>query len=180
MRTIYFHGSTSQVIVIYMPADGCLRVLDPRRGDQITYAQRSRILVEAVPLSDLSNIIVNGQTAKLPFLAEPEHSWCYYYAKAELAYQQQDWKQVIELIDEATSSGYSPEDPFEWLPYIEAQALTGNIRAAREVSSMTLEEEPSIRKGLCQVWTRVQAEGAAQSEREESMQHVLEALQCPP
>ncbi|HEU0296109.1 MAG TPA: hypothetical protein VFR47_25455 [Anaerolineales bacterium] len=181
MRTIYFHGSTSQVVVIYMPANGCLRVLDPLRGDQVTYAQRSRVLAEAIPLSDLSNIIVNnGSTAKLPFLAEPEHSWCYYYARAELAYQQQDWKQVIELIDEATSLGYRPEDPFEWLSYIEARALLGDLQIAQEISSTVMREEPSVRKGLCQVWKRVQAEGAARSELEESAYQVLTELQCAP
>jgi hypothetical protein len=181
MRTIYFRGSTSQVVVIYMPANGCLRLLDPLRGDQVTYAQRSRILAEAIPLSDLSNIIVNnGPTAKLPFLAEPEHSWCYYYARAELAYQQEDWKQVMKLVDEATSLGYHPEDPFEWLSYIEARALLGDIQIAQEISSTVLKEEPSIRKGLCQVWKRVQAEGAARNELEESAHQVLTELQCAP
>ena len=179
MRSIYFHGSTSQVIVIYMPKDGCLRVLDPRRGDQITYAQRSRDIAQAVPLSDLSNIMLNTtQTVKLPFLAEPEHSWCYYYEKAELAHQGQNWQQVISLVDEAISLGYRPEDPFEWLSYIEAQALMGNIQTAQKVSRTALAEQPNIRKGLCQLWQRVQ--GAAQSQLQEDAQDVLSELQCAP
>jgi len=181
MRTVYFHGSTSQVIVIYMPENGCLRVLDPLRGDQITYAQKSRLLVEAVPLSDPSNIIVNyAQTAKLPFLVEPKHTWCYFYAKAELAYQQQDWKQVIERVDEAISLGYRPADSFEWLSYIEAQALIGNVETAQELSMTILAENNSIRKGLCEVWKRVQAEGLARSEMEERVHQVLTNLQCVP
>ena len=181
MRTVYFHGSTSQVIVIYMPENGCLRVLDPLRGDQITYAQKSRLLVEAVPLSDPSNIIVNyAQTAKLPFLVEPKHTWCYFYAKAELAYQQQDWKQVIDHIDEAISLGYRPADSFEWLSYIEAQALMGNVETAQELSMTILAENNSIRKGLCEVWKRVQAEGLARSEMEERVHQVLTNLQCVP
>ena len=32
-RTTRFSGSTSQAVVIYMPANGCLRVLDPARGE---------------------------------------------------------------------------------------------------------------------------------------------------
>ena len=181
MRTVYFHGSTSQLIVIYMPENGCLRVLDPLRGDQITYAQQSRFLVEAIPLSDPSNIIVNyAQTAKLPFLAEPKHTWCYFYAKAELAYQQKDWKQVIERVDEAISLGYRPADSFEWLSYIEAQALIGNIETAQELSMTILAQNNSIRKGLCEVWKRVQAEGLARSEMEERVHQVFTDLQCVP
>ena len=135
IRRVSFHGSTSQVLVIYMPQNGCLRVLDPARGDEVTYGNQSRFLVDAIPLSDLSNIIVDpNQAAKPPFLPEPEHTWCYYFAKAELARQQGNWNQVIDLIDEAGSLGYEPEDPLEWLTYIEAQARTGNIEDARTAS----------------------------------------------
>ena len=36
-RTVTFHGSTSQVIVIYAPQNGCLRVLDPVYANVQTY-----------------------------------------------------------------------------------------------------------------------------------------------
>ncbi|HLO18191.1 MAG TPA: hypothetical protein VK206_25390 [Anaerolineales bacterium] len=165
IRRVNFHGSTSQVLVIYMPQNGCLRVLDPERGDQITYGRQSGFLVDAIPLSDLSNIIVTAnQTANIPFLSEPKHTWCYYFAKAELARQQGQWDQVIDLIDQAKSLGYKPEDPFEWLTYIEAQALTGNINVAEKVSNDAFKQDNGIRKGLCEVWKRVQAQGPAGSE----------------
>lgn len=165
MRTVYFHGSTSQMVVIYMPKNGCMRVLDPTRGDQIIYAQRSRFLVEAVPLSDPSNIILDdAQVATLPFLTEPKHTWCYFYAKAELAYQKKDWKQVVDLVDEAISLGYSPEDSFEWLSYIEALARIGKVEPAQNLSNTILARDNSIRKGLCQVWNRMQAEGVVLNE----------------
>jgi hypothetical protein len=160
IRRVSFHGSTSQVLVIYMPLNGCLRVLDPARGDAITYAGQSRFLVDAIPLSDLSNIVVDtNQAVKPPFLSEPEHTWCYYFAKAELARQQGDWDQVIVLMDEARSLDYAPEDPFEWLTYIEAQARTGNIEAAKKTSEDAFEQQKRIRRGLCELWKRVQAAG---------------------
>jgi hypothetical protein len=162
VRRVSFYGSTSQALVIYMPRNGCLRVLDPARGDEVTYGRQSRYLVEAIPLSDLSNILVDAdRTAQLPFLAEPEHTWCYYFAKAELARQQGDWEQVVALIDEAKTLGYRPEDPFEWLTYIEAQAMMGNIKDARETSHIAYRLDEGLRKGLCEVWKRVQATGNA-------------------
>ena len=180
MRTIYFHGSTSQAIVIYMPEQGCLRVLDPVRGDQVAYARESRFLVEAIPLSDPANILFEQpqQTPHLPFLAEPKHSWCYFYAKAELAYQQKDWQQVIDLIDRATSLGYRPEDSYEWLSYIEAQAITGSIETARELSNTALAEDKNIHKALCEVWKRAQANGPELSGLQEQAQQVFADLQC--
>jgi hypothetical protein len=162
-----------------MPQNGCLRVLDPERGDEITYGKQSRFLVNAIPLSDPSNIILDShQTVKIPFLSEPDHSWCYYFAKAELAYQQGDWKKVVDLIDEAKSLGYKPEDPFEWLAYIEAQALTGNIEGAEKLSKDAFKQEDGIRKGLCEVWKRVQAQRRAGGADDLRLNQILSDYQC--
>jgi hypothetical protein len=174
IRRVSFQGSTSQALVIYLPQNGCLRVLDPRRGDENTYDRQSHFLVEAIPLSDLSNIIVDAeQTAQIPFLAEPEHTWCYYYARAELAYQQGNWDQVVTLIDEAQSLGYSPEDPFEWLTSIEALAMTGDIEAAEKLSGRAFKQNNTIRKGLCEVWVRVRSQ-----EANTHIDRILSELQC--
>lgn len=179
IRRVSFRGSTSQVLVIYMPQNGCLRVLDPARGDEITYGGQSRFLVDVIPLSDLSNIIMDtNQTAKPPFLSEPEHTWCYYHAKAELARQQKDWNQVIDLMDEARSLGYEPEDPFEWLTYIEAQALAGSMETAQEVSENALKHENRIRKGLCEIWKRVQTSEGVANENIGRINQMLSELRC--
>jgi hypothetical protein len=176
IRRVGFQGSTSQVLVIHMPQNGCLRVLDPARGDEVTYGRQSRFLAEAIPLSDLSNILPADQTPRIPFFTEPEHTWCYYYAKAELAYQHDDLDQVIGLIDKATALGYDPEDPFEWLTYIEAQAIAGDLDAAEKISRTAMEQDNGIRRGLCEVWKRVQAtdSGAAAARADQ----ILSEIQC--
>jgi len=179
MRRVSFQGSASQVLVIYMPKNGCLRVLDPERSDDVTYGKQSRFLVNAIPLSDLSNIMLDSdQTVRIPFLMEPEHTWCYYFAKAELAYQQSDWKKVVDLIDEAKSLGYEPEDPFEWLTYIEAQALMGNIEAAEKLSNDTFKQADGIRKGLCEVWKRVRTHDHAGNADDLPLDQILSDFQC--
>ncbi len=179
-RTIDFRGSTSQAIVIYMPKNGCLRVLDPARGDEITYSRQSRFLVDAIALSDPTRIIAAdaNEIAKLPFLSEPEHTWCYYHAKAELARQKSNWNQVSDLINEAISIGYEPEDQFEWLTYIEAQAMIGNIEAAQKLSSEAFARDKGIREGLCQVWKRIQLQVDAGGDAEASADQSLSDYQC--
>jgi len=178
-RTVDFRGSTSQAIVIYMPRNGCLRVLDPARGDNKTYDNQSRFLVNAITLSDPTHIILDtNEIAKLPFVSEPEHTWCYYYAKAELARQKGDWNQVSDLIHDAISLGYQPEDPFEWLPYIEAQAMIGDMIAAEELSNQTLSKDKGIRAGLCEVWKRIQLQVDAGSEAEMRINQLLTDFRC--
>jgi hypothetical protein len=178
-RTVDFRGSTSQAIVIYMPRNGCLRVLEPASGDEITYAGQSHFLVDAIALSDPTLINVDAnEIAKLPFVSEPDHTWCYYYAKAELARQKGDWKQVNDSIDEAMSLGYQPEDAFEWLTYIEAQAMIGDIITAEELSDKTLAEDKGIRAGLCELWKRIQLQVDAGSEAQMRVNQLLSDFRC--
>jgi hypothetical protein len=179
MRGANFYGSTSQAVVMYMPKNGCLRILDPALGDQYTYAGLSKYLVDAIPLSDTSRIAVDANsTMGIPFLKEPKHQWCFYYAKAELARQKKEWKEVIHLMDEAKASGYQPTDLFEWLPYIEAQAITGNLDDAEKMSVELLKDEKRINQGLCQVWKRVQAQIPAGSAAESRIHGILFQFAC--
>jgi hypothetical protein len=178
-RTVSFKGSTSQAIVIYMPRNGCLRVLNPVWRDEITYSRQSRFLVDAIPLSDPSNIITNNdQTVKLPFLTEPNHTWCYYYAKAELARQKGDWNQVNDLISEAIAFGYQPEDVFEWLTYIEAKAAIGDIESAEKLSTDAFAQAKGIGDGLCLVWKRIQLQVDAGSESATRVNQLLSDYRC--
>ena len=89
-----------------------------------------------------------------------------------------DWKKVIDLIDEAKSLGYKPEDPFEWLTYIEAQALTGNMEAAEKLSNQAFKQDNGIRRGLCEVWKRVQAQVHARNEDLTLVNQILSDFQC--
>jgi hypothetical protein len=179
LRTVHFDGSTSQVIVIHMPANGCLRVLGSDWNDEVTYGRMPDHLVKAIPLSEPDLIHVDaGATPHLPFSPEPEHRWCYFYTKAELARQKQDWEQVNQLLAEATSLGYYPADPIEWLPFIEARAMTGNMQAAEQLSEDAIETDRRVRNGLCQVWER-----ALRSQAQVDSVRVKESLnryQCAP
>lgn len=181
MRSESFYGSTSQAIVIHMPPNGCLRVLDPALGDENTYARESRYLLDAIPLSRPDLIAVDStQTPQLPFLREPEHTWCYYFAKAELARQKGNWAQVTELFRQANSQGYKPGDAFEWLVFIEAHAMTGEYEQAYTLADDALADDPKVRRGLCQVWKRVQSNGPARGDSLQQIADVLQKLDCPP
>jgi hypothetical protein len=161
-RTVEFNGSTSQVVVIYVPSNGCLRVLDPSLGDAQTYSKFPDSLTAPIALSDPSRIIADAPQPRLPnppFDTEPAHTWCYYYEKAELARQQQNWTQVAQLAAESAQQGLAPEDVFEWLPFIEGYARTGDVQAAEDISHSAWNAEPKLHRGLCILWQRLQTDG---------------------
>jgi hypothetical protein len=166
-RIVNFNSNTSNAVVIYMPQNGCLRVLDPQRGDLVIYSHLPDSLTNAIPLSDTSRIITNpSQPARPPFFPEPEQGWCYYFAKAGLANQQGDYEATSALAKEAFTLGLQPEDPYEWLVFVEAYAMNGEIAQAEEISNTVLAEGGKTLKAVCQVWEQVQAqahEGGAEA-----------------
>lgn len=186
-RTVNFSSSTSQAITIYMPTNGCLRVLDSSQGDLEIYAKLSKVLTDAIPLSDPSRIITNTSTTATPmFFPEPKHEWCYYFTKAGLANQLNDYQKVVSLGDEAMSLGYKPTDQNEWLVFIKAYAITGDLQTAKKISNAALAEDARIRRGLCTVWNQVQTHGTVlsvskdQEGNEEEISQVLLSFQCNP
>jgi hypothetical protein len=178
-RTVPFHGNTSQTIVIYMPRGGCLRVLDPSRGDIEIYAKLPAVLTNAIPLSDPSRIITKPNPAATPvFFSEPKHEWCYYFTKAELAQQMDDYPKVVSLGDEAVSLGYKPTDQNEWFVFIKAYALTGDISTAEALSSAALAKDARVRRGICSAWQQVQIRGREGSEDE--IKRIILSFECSP
>ncbi|HVN16972.1 MAG TPA: hypothetical protein VMT73_14610 [Anaerolineales bacterium] len=180
LRTVNFHGSTDSALVILVPENGCLRVLDPALGDAETYEKESNFLLQAIPYSNPSQIITNASQPNLPnppFINEPSHTWCYFYEKAELARQTGDWEEIVKLAKQAGSLGEKPEDVFEWLPFIEADAHTDNLDEAVKLSQDSVKSAARVRKGVCNVWKRIQAQVPEGSERASEM---LQEFGCLP
>jgi len=178
-RTVTFRGSTSQAVVIYMPQNGCLRVLDPTRSDLVVYAKLPDVLVNAIPLSDTSRILTNTSRPAIPmFFAEPKHEWCYYFAKSELAQQINDYQTIVSLGNKAISLGYEPTDQNEWLVFIKAYALTDDIPTAKTLSMAALGKDIRIRRGVCSAWKQVQTRAPARNKYE--VEQILLSFKCSP
>jgi hypothetical protein len=176
-RTVSFYGNTSQAVVIYMPRDGCLRVLDSSQGDMETYSRLPEVLKQAIPLSAPSRIITNPEKTATPmFFSEPKHEWCYYFTKAELAQQVGDYPQVVLLGNEAVSLGYQPTDQNEWLVFIKAHALTGDLQTAESISDAALKEDARVRRGICSAWQ--QALNRSPIERKNEIERMLSKFEC--
>jgi hypothetical protein len=182
VRNFIFSGNTSQMIVIKKPADGCLRVLTPDDYVDLTLKEKSlEFWQAATPLSNLNQIIPETDSpANLParyFGTEKTGQWCYYFEKADLARQQLNWQQVINLYTQAESKGYKPLNVYEYVPLIQAYVQTGNIQKAAEISQ-TLDLSEELTKGVvCDTWNKLTKDHSL-STSEESITHVLSDLQC--
>jgi uncharacterized membrane protein len=105
-------------------------------------------------------------------------SWCYYFEKADLARQQNDWQQVIELGEEGFASGDYPNDPLERFPFIEAYAHTGDWQRALEQSRLAAGVAPVYEIVVCRLWERIAVEAPAGSPRDAAVQTIWTENRC--
>jgi len=157
-RTTNFQGNTSQSVVLFKSANGCLRVLDKKYGTRETVPEVSYLLVDAIPLSDLSRIKADAPQPVLDhrlFGDEPAHDWCYYYEKAELARQNEKWEEIVYLYNQASEAGVSTYLPVENLPFIEAYANLGQWDASRQLTYQSLNAQPDLCPALLSLWQRI-------------------------
>ncbi len=139
-RTIRSHTFTidyGNALVISQPdPSACVHVLDARWPD-LSAADKSAFLLIA-PKTKIENVMTDAEPAQVPeriFGAEPTHDWCYYYQKADLARQVEDWQAIANLNQQAASLGLHPNDQIEWMPFLQAAAVLGDEKQVKQIST---------------------------------------------
>lgn len=135
-RGNYLERDFGNVLVVTQSnPDSCVRFINGASPELNSYDD-GRITMVA-PYSKLDAVVTEGETPAVPveiFGAEPEHGWCYYYQQADLARQREEWDTVTTLLEEALDKGYYPNDPLEWIPFMQAYAVQGKVD---EINKMT-------------------------------------------
>ncbi|MBI9046083.1 MAG: hypothetical protein JEZ06_16445 [Anaerolineaceae bacterium] len=176
-----FQGNTDQVISLMYAPPACLRVLDPELDPQ--NIMLPGIMREAAVLSNTDMIlnVVEEKAVKVPkniFGEEPQHGWCYYFSKAELARQQSDWDEVAALGDQAFALGDYPNDPAERLVFIEGYAHTGNWDQALSLSQEVLDITKVMQPIICTLWERIDREIGTDPQEISQIKAVQSKINC--
>ena len=182
-RSASFDSTTSKAMVIFYSPPGCLKIVDPSyNADFPIYPDR---LKEAFPISHPAQIVRNPEQPAAPpqyiFGLEPEHTWCYYYQKADLARQFKDWDEVVAVGDEAFALKYYPEELTELYPFVEGYAKTGNwSRALVLIKDVKILGKPNLTQYSCRLLNRLYEESPiTQTETLKEFENTwYESLQC--
>lgn len=190
METTFRHytflgNSHDSLILYYEPTQAdCMRLVTPQDADD---PDLPALVVKALPAVDLTRIDPSPEAEhKLTlsvFGAEPEHGWCYFFQKADLARQTQDWERAVELGDQAQAAGYSllnsqSNTPQEWIPFIEGYAHMDRWEDARAIAQAALEKDPRMAERLCEVWQDLRDQTGSSGAG--AIQQALEETGCGP
>lgn len=182
IRNIKFTGSTSNGIVPnYKAGQACMRILRPEDefSPLITSAE-----AKLAQISNLEQILPENPDPRVSpegiFGPEPEHDWCYYYEKADLARQFGWWDDIADLNKAASEKNLTPAVGMEYEPFIDGLANSGDWEGAYQLTVKANELTENMGKTLCADWKRLQAV-ARQNEAVSQpwVERVKSELECP-
>ncbi len=167
LRNMNFKGNTSQSLVITRPSnERCLWVVSPYLRDEgvLTYDEE-----EITSLSNPAQILAES-TKPIPLDvvgSEPVHDWCYYFERAELYNQYQDWGATIKLWNETRVQDLKPRSPAELTPFILAFAQTNDWESTRQLSAQMQQTAPDRQPAMmCALWDYIKQKTPSSSERD--------------
>ena len=182
-RTFSFSGNSQDSLVIfYSPEEGrCLWVVNSLDAGNPEISPPTRALL---PISNFNRIGADSLAAGYPptsiFGTEPPHDWCYYFQKASLAAQSGDWQQVAALGNEATKLNFSPNNPQEWLPFIEGYGHLGRWADVEDLSRHVIRVNSDLVPRMCVLWRRLETDTPSTSARDETLSSLRNKYSCAP
>ena len=176
-----FQGEPEGTIVISFEPDlgQCLWVMRPEYESLKSLSQTMRQLVSISYVDRIEQAPLREDSFVLKYLyLHPEQDWCYYYEKADLAYQYEEWAEVLQLWKSARQSDLRPDNGFEYLPFIEAYAHADDWKTAE---SLTLSAQ-KIMRGIdplfCDTWSKLKGNTPESPEKDEAVATIQGVLHC--
>ena len=176
-----FNGDTDGSFVIsFDPGRGkCLWVMRPEYANSKNFSKNMRQLASISFVDRIQRAPQNNESFLLKYLyTDPERDWCYYYLKADLAYQFQEWDEVIQLWETAQQNDFQPKNGFEYLPFIEAYAHLGDWNMAKKMTRISQKTLQGINPLLCQIWDKLDDSAPSATEKDIVITSAKEDLKC--
>jgi hypothetical protein len=181
LRNVSFEGWSLDSIVLDFDSQSgnCLWVVD--EGDELVFSLPG-LTRAAIPMSDVTRIITDESAMALSipeeiFGEEPPPTWCYYFQKASLARQNEDWDSIIKIKPEVDHVGFKPQNPFEWIPFVDAYLQLGLWQDAQELTLSAYASNADTAAAFCQMWDHA-LKKFPDSISEDDLDAVYDQLSC--
>ncbi len=138
-RNHSFSGTTAGVLPVYYRDGGCFWVLGAQDGD---FPGLPETIRQTLPLAHPQRVLAQGSAVPPRAIGpEPQHDWCYTFARVSLALQTGQVEEAARLAQEGLAAGDQPKYALDWLPAVEALALNGDVDPAGVLIEQTLTDE---------------------------------------
>ncbi len=176
-----FAGSSKQMILLSFNPElnRCLWVLQPQDVNLRLVSNDMRQLSAG---SDINLIkLAEGEDPSLPediYGKQNKQTWCYYFEKADLARQYDQWDEVVRLWDESQSVGERADNGFEYIPFIEGLGHTGDWEQVKSLTKFSKKITAGLEPSLCNALDRLGANAPASQERDDTIINLKDDLKC--
>jgi len=179
-RNVEFRSNTSNGLGVTNDSGrGCLIVIDNIYEKVPGFTEYE---YELFNVSHVDQIIVDSTNEAKPpeqiFGTEKKDNWCYYFEKADLARQMQDWEQITNLGDEAEMKGLRTKKSLELIPFIEGYARAEKWEKALSYTDTANRLVALMQPALCQTWERIKVGTAEFEDSESYVEEAFNMLEC--
>jgi hypothetical protein len=179
--SVYFSGQTKNALLFsFAPQNGeCLHILRPK---DLAYRRLPDGLKQMAASASLSGIETRSQAdlSLLNTILGPENTdtWCYFYEKADLAKQKQDWAAIAALWDSASQKGFHPSDGREYMPFVEMFIRLDKWEQALELTRAANKITPNMADLYCPLWGKLTDETPPSNKKDPAVKTAQRFLEC--
>jgi hypothetical protein len=183
LRLTPFHGSTDQAVSVLFSPPACLKVIDPQTDNRLP--DKPRYYREILPYSNPAFILSDPDSMTEPpdhiLGPEPDHDWCYYFEKADLARQSGDWELVVQIGNWALveEKKFYRKNVIELMPFIEGYANVGQWDKALQLSLEAYQVWENTQLMLCELWQRIAFNAEVDEQGQAAIRELQDNIQCP-
>ncbi len=164
-----FHGNSSHSIIVDFQYPSCFKVLDPEidiYNPNIDSLSKDALFLSNTSLISKNEKQIDQKQVGNIFGKVPQPDWCYYFEKADLARQFNDWNELKEINIEVMDQELFPRDNREWFPFIEGYAHNNDWDSAVVLSRSICSQSPQYLYMLRVLWNRVDRQTEPSLEKE--------------
>lgn len=151
-KNIITYKNYRNILILSQPSlDSCVHIINGSQPEFSTAESDSIRLVGSY--SEMDHVLADESPHTPPeivFDPEPPRGWCYFYQKADLARQRGEWESVVRLGKEAQEKSLVPMDAIEWMPFLQAYAITNDVDRLMELAPI-ISADPYASLQVCQI-----------------------------
>lgn len=178
--TTYFEGNSSDSLFFYYDPrnDRCLHLVTPEDQYYKQYPGTIKEIASQVAVDRILPETRQNINLRDDIFNSGKKTWCYFYQKAELARQYQQWDEIKPLWNGAVSNNLQTTIGVEYIPFIDGFAHLSDWQMAAELTVSANKLSKAMSSILCPLWNEIEQTTFDSVKRDETIRQVEIELEC--